>query len=780
MRMPAEVDWTIRLFDLAQRPSRAIGVLTVGLAILMGAPAQAHAAHRVAATSYDCSQSPCQESLVFPDLDGAPSLAFQNVGPVSDVAVAPDGQTAAYNDGYNNLDVIALDGSGSELMHSAPPNALNVAYLNYTPDGNYVLASVLDSATYEWDMWRYSLRSQEWEVVDNAPRDQFHETMSADGTHTAYIQASSDDDDPAGYEVVVANADGSDPQVLDTAGVADALGGPVSFFDAAISPDGSKVAFDPQAADYSAGSDLWTVTTDGSVLHRVTDTPNDWETVAGWSADSSNVIYSNGGAFSVPATGGTSQAIDPLNAAGISPISVQQTRTTGQIDYNGLLERMRPKLAYDSQEIYRADSNRELTDAPLDTLHSADNSLIADHNASGLPDLTRDLLGTRTASVNEGEYIDEGYDDYANEAELLEGAGYADRIYGRVVPSAAPGDHTWLQYWFWYFYDDSPATDIGNHEGDWEMAQIGLDENGAPDVVTLAQHRDAVSCSWSQLTHFVSGQGAEAATLFPADGTHATYPQAGNYPGSLSTHPFADVVDGLGPNVTPALEQVTTDTPWINWPGFWGGTRDGGIPGYANSPKSPSLQGTKWSDPESFNDTAGACSSPDFSRLRATRVDGRETSGATVQPAPPIVRATAGHGQLKVRVAVRTAGSAEAEISFGKGRHRTARRVAVNHGVATLIMSAKRGTAPHTVTVDVRAASGLRSAPRIILVNHAASSGRLVPPHARRTTGPRCVVARHLVATRLRAHEPSSAALRDRAFHSQRSNRRGLIRRLAP
>ena len=61
-----------------------------------------------------------------------------------------------------------------------------------------------------------------------------------------------------------------------------------------------------------------------------------------------------------------------------------------------------------------------------------------------------------------------------------------NRIYGHAVRDK--DGSLWLQYWFFYFYNDYHlAFDIGLHEGDWEMIQLHL--AGAPALLNFPTDR---------------------------------------------------------------------------------------------------------------------------------------------------------------------------------------------------------------------------------------------------------------------------------------------------
>ena len=254
-----------------------------------------------------------------------------------------------------------------------------------------------------------------------------------------------------------------------------------------------------------------------------------------------------------------------------------------------LLAQYRPVVQYDSLESYYADWAAVITDRPSNVLKRADGTVLA---AAGPPT-------GNTAVLNLGS-------DYVSQArEMHAWPGFANKAHGRVVQQAGT---TWLQYWFFMYYDDPGFLRLGTHEGDIEMIQLRLDPTGQPDAVTYAQHRRGLTATWDQVEVQHSSP-----VVYSARGTHASMLRAGDLVSDRSFLP--DHNDAQGPRVR--LDLVTlseAQTPWAFWPGRWGGTRPedqilGDVGIEASSPAAPN-QHKAWIDPQGFHNDCEAADLP--------------------------------------------------------------------------------------------------------------------------------------------------------------------------
>src|SRR5262245_23833904 len=278
-------------------------------------------------------------------------------------------------------------------------------------------------------------------------------------------------------------------------------------------------------------------------------------------------------------------------------------------DARVLLERHKPRLLYDSQEAYFADSAAVFTDSPTNSLRRANGAPIATP-----PKLSLDYLGKQTykdgTKVVAGDMIGHQTRNYAKNARPMPNKDprYRDRVYGHARRDAK--GRLWLQYWLFYYYNDFQLIGAlltgGKHEGDWELVQLRLDANERPDLAVYSQHKTAEAKPWA-----ATPKDKNTPLVYVARGSHANY----FGPGSRFTGSWFDQADGKGPKINPTLEVVTDTTPaWMLWPGMWGDTRTGVLPLDSKSPVSPGVR-KHWLDP--------------------SLLSGAEPKAAPTPPAPP-------------------------------------------------------------------------------------------------------------------------------------------------
>jgi hypothetical protein len=268
-------------------------------------------------------------------------------------------------------------------------------------------------------------------------------------------------------------------------------------------------------------------------------------------------------------------------------------------EHDGLLQRFRPVLVYDAQEVYFADHPAQMVVNPGNDLRRRDGTVLA---RAGDGTLTLDVLGPETYTNGDAVAADDclaihGTNYRDQYVALRESpAGQALRNFMVARAKRDSDGRLWLQYWFWYFYNDYRlAADFGLHEGDWEMVQLRLDPAEAqPDYAVFAQHKRAERRPWDQVHK--DPHNDDAALVYVARGSHASYFR----PGVYATEVWADVCDGARRSPPSALLLLDDDAlpGWVTWPGRWGDTR----PRNAAEDAAPDGPGRKqqWKDPKSL------------------------------------------------------------------------------------------------------------------------------------------------------------------------------------
>jgi hypothetical protein len=150
--------------------------------------------------------------------------------------------------------------------------------------------------------------------------------------------------------------------------------------------------------------------------------------------------------------------------------------------------------------------------------------------------------------------------------------------YHRMVPG---GGLYWHQFWTWWVYNPKTYVGRGEHEGDWELVQLGCtDEAGEhPVLMTCAQHSGGEKREFWRVELSVGEPMA-----YIARDSHAAY--------FTTMRDVTDVADGTGALLAVSWREFG---PWAHWTGQWG-----------NSSNSPGPLSTRraWSAPHAWHGQA--------------------------------------------------------------------------------------------------------------------------------------------------------------------------------
>lgn len=256
-----------------------------------------------------------------------------------------------------------------------------------------------------------------------------------------------------------------------------------------------------------------------------------------------------------------------------------------------LLHRHRPLLRYDRQYDYRATSALTIVVNPGNLLRTWDGEVIA-RSGDGSQALSLELLASYPDGFQprEGDCLSETPDFLGDARRMERDDRLGGRLYGRVVED---GGLTWVQYWFWLYYNPKNLFGFGKHEGDWEMVQVGLGQGGEPRLATYAQHDSGEARDWREIELVRDDEGVHP-VVYVAPLSHASYFEPRTHPYLVGIdHPYGD-----GPE---ALLPVESFGPWVGWPGRWGNTERVILGAIGSGPRSPAHQEPKWSSPARFH-----------------------------------------------------------------------------------------------------------------------------------------------------------------------------------
>lgn len=322
-------------------------------------------------------------------------------------------------------------------------------------------------------------------------------------------------------------------------------------------------------------------------------------------------------------------------------------------DPAALLKRYRPVIQYDSQESFYADSAAMMTDlvrpsgqgGRCNVLKNAAGKIIAAAKPqAGQQQLNLAFLRMKYANGSAAardDFIDATGRDYVADARQMHALPqYRNEIYGHAVKDEQ--GRLYLQYYFFYYYNDKAFMGIGLHEGDWEVIQIRLDKQNRPNVLAYSQHREGARATWANTEKAKTPDGP-VPVVYSARGAHACYFRPGVY---KEAPVVPDYCDAKGPRIRPRMVVISDNSPaWVRWPGRWGSTPRRNY-FESDSPRGP-LQKWQWREPARFHAT---------SRPAPQRVTRAQPIEAVAPPPTIAVHRDGGHAVIDYRFKKPTGG----------------------------------------------------------------------------------------------------------------------------
>lgn len=491
-----------------------------------------------------------------------------------------DGSLIAYvNNVTNCLMVIPAQASGSprEVDCGEEEQVQPFWRLDFTPDGRIVYGD-----KYAHRIYRINVDGSGKEALFAWPGSpEFGDiAVSPDGTHLAF-SATSGPNGEAGERVWVTTMSGGEPRLIQS------QNGEMDW-----SPNGEKLVltFDDQPGTAGNFISIYNLATGTRTKFGPTLVGNAGPT---WSADGKLIAHTRLTASDEhqlvlldPATGFEQTILDDfLSNGGPLHLSFRLGADPEAVVPEDLLERYKPVVYYHPDENYFAETVEGGVEWPENLVYEAlpDFPLADNDPATGYPDLSQQWLGERL-------YSEANVLDMIGDNQVAADWGHAqsgDHVYGNAVPSA-DGEVIWLQYWFFYYYNDSidaGNSDYGKHEGDWEFVQYAYDLD--TEQITQAvynQHDGAEVVPSSELHYVITGDGRVAPAVYSAKNSHASYFHPGDYNlhlGGLLDLGNDHVSDEAGPTEL-TMSRLSAE-PWFDWEGHWGGTFEGEYTGAVDS-----------------------------------------------------------------------------------------------------------------------------------------------------------------------------------------------------
>jgi len=584
-----------------------------------------------------------------------------------DPVLSPNGLQIAfdryeYKTGQTCLEITSVEGGRAVPVYCST----SFDGVTWAPNGYELAFSGYTKTTKNRGILVFDLRTEELRVVADWIGPQDNPTFSPNGSKIAFDSVHL----PGEEEIVepglwVVNSNGTEPEQLTNG----------SESEPDWSPDGTQIAaygyFEPaeeEPEQEDEGAIVIVNSTTGAIEKWLLHEDFEFEYNPNWSPDGDMIFFSRWipeGPFETEEERFVVEALKPDGterhevlpeffwAEGFNP----QKASSVEPDPADLLKRYEPRLHYDLQEQYFADSAAEATDGPENRILASDReTIVAAHEVPyALP-----TLATLEESAASFGVIDEGPENAEDAATMHAQSEYADRAYGRVFHDETTGAD-WLDYWFYYYYDDQEVLGIGVHEADWEHVAYRLDNRGVPDLAVYSRHgSETGACEASAINWEVSDGTTISPDVFVANASHANYFGAGEY-----NRPFpkpTDQANGDGATTTPSVTEVdsapytstTAEPQWFYWNGYWGASDDEDF----HSPGSPARDGSEWEDLQEWAEEHEEDCEVEGSRaaLRAAP-NSESTERRLPRPATPSLSARRAGDDILVRYSVPNRGA---------------------------------------------------------------------------------------------------------------------------
>ncbi|HEY5709512.1 MAG TPA: hypothetical protein VIS51_08965 [Solirubrobacterales bacterium] len=658
------------------------------------------------------------ESLALANQNGAhPRILLTETstfywGGGSAIALSPDGRYVAFcanvelkkGAGYK-LYMYLMDVNTETLKWSTPVEG-SCGSFDFSPGGHRLLFNKSGSGL---DIWELSLDEKgepdETRQVVGWGGNQLYARFATDGEHIIFSSTANSEGEPFGEEedefhLFWTDLEGGNPTDLTSkAGIFYALEPDVRL-------DNEWYVFSCGFRDPETKATTWSICRaslkTGELINLNVD---GW--APQWTPDGTAIVYNvevegNRQIKEMDPSGENQEAL-PLGefsestADGVSNVSIRQTSS----DYDGLARIFQPALRLDEGERWRPlELDKMFEEIPPRVCIKKKCEQI--YQVSELAELSESNLEGAVLDIPPlgGEWDTKPHvsdpDEYgAEDCDILEehGIDCEDPEHSAIyydTTHVSPGGYQYLEYWFFYRFNDSPLDKLGkeylDHEADWENVSVAI-PYGIPastfDYVTFAQHgssyaylREGLTCNEGN----ECGGASKHVDVYVAGGTHASYGEScsGIIPcvqsnGITPETDHGGEVDWFNNGDAGALQRLPEaySGSWLegpqgftDWPGMWG--FDAGFTSHVSSPANGANQDqfeTPWLA-ECYG--GGECQREEEEKLRSSASVDSSAGAETDRDAPERCRSWFGSGVSAVLCSRRRLEDSLAKAAIGR------------------------------------------------------------------------------------------------------------------